>query len=183
MNFYILLKRISPRLKNLSRYLLRTQSAQSSFGADDIYQEMCLHLWQRFKNGVSPEFNDAYIVKSCEFHIRNFLRKKIDKLKPRSLEEPLGETGLLLKDTLISSLSHHNDCFNHILIEEIRKKISNEKEEGVFNLLLKGHTVRDIGKNLGISHVMVVKYKNRIVKRWKNEVLGYQKEKTVTYGN
>lgn len=180
MNFNVLLERVSPRLKSLSRYLSRTKSANGSFGAEDIYQEMCLRLWQRFENGIPLEFNDAYIIKGCEFHARNFLRKKTDRLKPKSLDEPINDTGLLLKDTLTGSQSHHNTCFNNILIEEMKNKTANKKEKNVFDLLMQGHTVRSIGKNLGISHVMVVKYKNRIVKRWKVDVLGYQKEKTLT---
>lgn len=180
MDFDTLLKRISPRLKILSRRLLRIQNSRGSFDAEDIYQEMCIHLWQRFQNGTPPEFNDAYIVKSCEFHIRNYLRKEIDKFKSRSLDEPINETGLSLKDVLINASSNPYICFNNILINDIRNKMTNRKEENVFNLLLQGHTVRGIGEYLGISHVMVVKYKNRIVKRWKDDVLGYQKEKTLT---
>ncbi len=183
MDFDALLKRISPRLKNLSRHLLKIQNNQRSFNAEDIFQEMCIHLWQKFRNGVPPEFNDAYIIKGCEFHIRNYLRKKTDKFKLISLDEPINETGLSLKDILINTKSGPDVCLNNILIHEIRNTLANNKEKDVFNLLIQGHTVRSIGERLGISHVMVVKHKNRIIKRCRNNVFGYQKDKILTYSN
>lgn len=181
MEFRILLKRLTPRLKNLSRRLLRIRSAQGHFDAEDIFQEMCVHLWQKFNNGAPPEFNDSYIIKGCEFHIRNYLRKETDKYKSKSLDEPINETGLSLKDILANTESVSNACFNKILIDEIKNKITNEKEQRIFNLLIEGHTVRCIGARLGISHVMVIKYKNKIINRCRNdEKNGYRKNKIFT---
>jgi len=39
-----------------------------------------------------------------------------------------------------------------------------KREKDVFGLLLEGYTVREAGGKLGISHVMVVKLKNKIIK-------------------
>jgi DNA-binding CsgD family transcriptional regulator len=40
-----------------------------------------------------------------------------------------------------------------------------KREKDVFGLLLEGYTVREAGEKLGISHVMVVKLKNRLINK------------------
>jgi DNA-binding NarL/FixJ family response regulator len=44
-----------------------------------------------------------------------------------------------------------------------------DRERSVLSYLLKGYTVREAAKELGISHVMVVKYKKGIVGKWRKK--------------
>ena len=170
MNFETLLKRISPRLKILAKRLVFGYNIYGFFDEEDLFQEMHIHLWNNFGNGVSSDFNNAYIIKGCEFYIRNYLRKKREKVRILSLEKPINEYGDTLKDILPDtkeSLANYVD--RKITISEIKNNGITKREREVFLSILGGYTVREIGRKLGISHVMVIKYKKRIIKKWQKK--------------
>ena len=50
----------------------------------------------------------------------------------------------------------------------------NEREKNILSLYLKGLTTREIGRTLGVSHVMVIKVEKRIIEKFEET-----KEKTV----
>ena len=90
MDFETLFKKTSPRLKRIAR----SYNGRSFFIDEwDLYQEMFIHLWNNFKDGAPAGMNEAYIVKGCEFHILNYIRKEREKATIVSLEEPLNEDG------------------------------------------------------------------------------------------
>ena len=164
MNFNELHRRLSPRLKAIARHRNRIGS---SFDENDLYQEMSIYMWNTYKNGVPADINDSYIVKGCEFHILNYIRKEKDKRLIISIEEPINENG----DTLKELLPDNSEAIDrHVERDMAFNKIMNngftKPEKRVLALLLKGHTVREAAKKLGISHVMVVKYKKNVVKKW-----------------
>jgi RNA polymerase sigma factor (sigma-70 family) len=169
MDFKILLEKVTPALKAIARRnILRGFHDQ-----EDLYQQMCLYLWQRFEEGAPIGMNEAYIIKACEFHLLNFLRKGRRMPSHISMDMPISDTELTLKDTLLSGTTHFlNHIDSHIGMDEINKKRLTDKERRVLGLLLKGHTLREIASTLGISHVMVVKYKKNIIKKAKAR--GYQ---------
>lgn len=167
MDFETLLKKISPRLRRIAR----NHNGHGFFiDKEDLYQEMCIHLWSNFKDGVSVGMNDAYVARGCEFHILNYLRKVREKVRIVSLEKPLNDNGGTLGDVLPDtkeSLSNYID--RKITISDIKNNGITKKEKEVFSFILDGHTVREIGKKLDISHVMVVKYKQRIIEKWRRK--------------
>ena len=57
----------------------------------------------------------------------------------------------------------------HLVLEDIKNNGFTKREKEVFSLILGGYTVRETGKKLDISHVMVIKYKQRIMKKWWNK--------------
>ncbi|MDD5617926.1 MAG: hypothetical protein PHG69_02425, partial [Candidatus Omnitrophica bacterium] len=70
MDFRILLERITPALRSIARkHLLRT-----FYDEEDLYQEMCIYLWQEYSQGLPLGINESYVIKGCEFHILNYLR-------------------------------------------------------------------------------------------------------------
>jgi len=170
MDFKVLLEKITPALRNVARkHLLK-----GFYDENDLYQEMCLYLWQEYSEGLPIGINEAYVIKGCEFHMLNYLRKGRKKFRLISLDEPISEEGGTLKDvipdpqnTLLSDLD------NKLTIDDIRNKNLTKKESDVFSLLIKGYTVREIAEQIGISHVMVVKYKKKIMDKFK--IKGYQK--------
>ena len=168
MNFEDRLRKITPRLKKIARY----HKALGFFiDEDDLYQEMCAYLWNSFRDGVPGNLNDAYIVKGCEFYILNYLRMKREKAMVVSLEKPLNGSGWTLKDILPDTkepLANYVD--RKMTINEIRNNGITEREKEVFSFIIKGYTTREIGKELGISHVMVVKYKQKIIKNWRKKI-------------
>jgi len=99
------------------------------------------------------EKNETYILKGCYFYIKNFLRKNRKK-KIISLEEIL-ENGQNIKNL------EFMDEYNLNNYEENFETL-NEREKTILNLFINGYTTREIGRKLGISHVMVIKIKKRI---------------------
>ena len=163
MEFGELYKRISPRLERAACFYNRRGYY---FDRDDLYQEMAGYLWDTYKDGVPEGLNDAYIVKGCEFHILNYMRKEKEKVYKVSLEAPINENGDTLKENIADgqeSLDKKVD--KKMLVDHIMNNGFSKREKDVFGLLLEGYTVREAGKRLGISHVMVVKLKNRLIKQ------------------
>ena len=159
-DFDILLKKISPRLKAIAR---RMNGHGRYIDGKDLYQEMIVHLWVKFSNGKPDGINEAYIVRSCKFHISNYLRVVRDKAHFVSMETPIDEDGNTLMDLLPDGrISTDERVDNRLNIERIRKAGLSRREKEVFSLLLKGYTVREAGEKLGVSHVRIVRIKKHI---------------------
>jgi len=163
MDFETLFKEISPKLKRIAR----NHNGHGFFiGEEDLYQEMCIHLWNNFKGGLPDGLNEAYVVKSCEFHILNYLRKNNTKAIIVSLEKPINDDGYTLGDILPDGGESLDKCIDrNLTMDKISNNGLTKKEKVVFLLLLAGYTVREIGKEMGISHVMVVKRKKKIIEK------------------
>jgi len=161
MEFEALYNRISPRLMKIASFYGKRGY---SFDKDDLYQEMTAYLWGKFKFGVPEGFNDTYIIKGCEFHILNYMRKEKEKVYRISMEEPFNESGDALRDTFQdSSLPLDVSIDRKMMVDHIMNNGFSKREKDVFGLLLEGYTVRETGERLGISHVMVIKLKNRLL--------------------
>lgn len=162
MRFEELYEKITPRLKRIAGFY---NNRGNSFDRDDLFQEMVIHLWNNFKDGVREGLNDSYIIKGCEFHILNYMRKQKEKAYRVSLEEPINENGDTLREILAGySETPDKTVDKKMLVDHVMNNGFSKKEKDVFKLLLEGYTVREAGIKLGISHVMVVKLKNKIIK-------------------
>jgi RNA polymerase sigma factor (sigma-70 family) len=168
MEFSELFKRIASRVRIIAR---KYRCFSPFFNEEDLYQEMCMYLWSTFKDGAPPHLNDAYIVRGCEFHILNYLRKEREKIRKVSLDEEINEQGESLKDVLVTR-GETMDVYldKKLTIEYILNNGFSRREKEVFSLLIKGHTVREAGSILGISHVMVVKLKNRLIEKYQKNM-------------
>lgn len=170
MDFRILLEKITPALK----YIARKHLFYSFYSEDDLYQEMCLYLWQHYGGGLPIGINEAYIIKGCEFHIQNFLRKGRPKAAISSLDEFITPGGLTFADILEDKRADFRLTIeNKVTIDEIANIGLTDKEKSVLSYLLKGYTIREIARELGVSHVMILKHKKEITKKWRKK--GYQK--------
>jgi RNA polymerase sigma factor (sigma-70 family) len=166
MDFRILLEKITPALKIIARKHL----FYSYYSEEDLYQEMCLYLWQHYAGGLPIGINEAYVIKGCEFHIQNFLRKGRPKALISSLDELISANGLTLGDILEDKKGDFRSSVeNNITIDEITDMGLIDKEKSVLTYLLKGYTAREIAKELGVSHVMVLKHKKNIAKKWRKK--------------
>ncbi|MBU1121926.1 MAG: sigma-70 family RNA polymerase sigma factor [Candidatus Omnitrophica bacterium] len=171
MEFNELYNSLSGRLNKLATKMKRTHGAAiSSIDKDDLYQEMVIYLWEKYRKGVPQEFNDSYLVKGCHFHILNYLRKKRNKVSIVSLDNPINEDGTTVKDILYNrGESVRAAIDNGITMEQIKNNGFSKREKDVFSLLLEGVTVRAAGSKLGISHVMVVKHKKNLIAKWQRK--------------
>jgi len=162
MDFQTLVNRISPKLKGITH---RLNGHFTFFNDEDLYQEAMSHLWIDYNGGKLFDKTDSYILQGCYFHLKNHIRKVQDKACLVSMHTLIGEK----EDTELESLlcledprSCFEDTHNKILIEEILNDGLTAREKEVFSLCLEGLTTREIGKILGISHVMVVKLRGKI---------------------
>src|SRR3989338_6678611 len=164
MDFRILLEKITPAL----RFVARKHLLYSVYDEEDLYQEMCIYLLQHYGHGLPIGINESYVIKGCEFHIQNFLRKGRPKVVFSSIDElvsPGGPTlGEILEDKRESSGSRIE---NELTIDEIKNMNLTDKERAVLSCLLKGCTVREAAGTLGVSHVMVLKHKKAILAKWR----------------
>ena len=167
MDFRILLERITPTLRHIARrHVLR-----GFYSEEDLYQEMCLYMWQHYSQGLPIGINEAYVIKGCEFHIQNFLRKGRPKARLSSLDQLISERGQKLVDVLEDKRSDFRlSIEDKVTVDEIRDVGLSEKEKSVLSCLLRGLTVREAANELGISHVMVLKHKKNIKKKWRKRV-------------
>ncbi|MDD5679810.1 MAG: sigma-70 family RNA polymerase sigma factor [Candidatus Omnitrophica bacterium] len=167
MDFKILLEKITPAL----RAIARKHVFYSFYDAEDLFQEMCLFLWNNYSQGMPIGINEAYVIKGCEFHILNFLRKGRPKALILSIDEIVTPEGLKLGDVLEDKRnSRLTNADQNIGIEDIKNAGLTDREKRVFSLLLEGKTAREAAKELGISHVMVLKYKKKIMQKWQKKV-------------
>lgn len=163
MDFKILLERITPALKAIAR-----KNVLCGFhDADDLYQQMVMYLWGRFKDGIPIGMNKAYVIKACEFYLLNFLRKGRRAPFHYSLDAPVRDTNMTLMDTLHDKRDTLSESESSINIDLIRDKSLTAKERRVLEMLLEGYTVREIADKMGISHVMIIKYKQKIIAKSK----------------
>ena len=170
MDFRILLDKITPALRNIARRHI----LYGFYDEEDLYQEMCLYLWQNYRYGLPIGINEAYVIKGCEFHLLNFLRKGRPKAQLESLEKVITPEGLKLGDILEDKEAEYlKKAELNLTIDSITSLGLTDSEKRVFSLLLKGNTVREAAREMGISHVMVLKYKKSIIKKWQEK--GYQK--------
>ncbi len=171
MHFEDLLKRISPKLKGIA---YRLNGHFSFFNDEDLYQEALIHLWLNFKEGKLEDKTDSYILQGCYFHLKNYIRKKYDKAKLISLGNMTNEEGETFDLENILSLEDPHYSFELInckmLIEKINHNGLTRREKEVFKLSLEGLTTREIGCRLGVSHVRVVRLKQKVKEKSKRYI-------------
>ncbi|MDD5422526.1 MAG: sigma-70 family RNA polymerase sigma factor [Candidatus Omnitrophica bacterium] len=166
MYFRVLLEKITPAL----RFIARKHLLLGYYDEEDLYQEMCIYLWQHYANGLPIGINESYVIKGCEFHIQNFLRKGRPKVVFSSIDELVTPEGLTLGDILEDKRETPGSRIeSELTVDEIRGLGLTDKERAVLSYLLKGHTVREAAAQMDISHVMVLKHKKSIITKWRKK--------------
>ncbi|MEW6608303.1 MAG: sigma-70 family RNA polymerase sigma factor [bacterium] len=165
MEFEELVKRFSSKIKHLAS---KTFISSQMIDREDLYQEMVYHLWERWRRGELEGKTDAYIMGSCYFYLKNYLRKNKEKTKIISLNEPIGEGKEEIGELIPDQKPLIDERIDDILfVRRIMQKGLKQREKEVATFLSEGWTLRGIGEKLGISHVMVLKIKKDIEKKIK----------------
>lgn len=171
-NFEDLIRKLSPTLRRITHKL---NGHFTFFDEDDLYQEALELLWVRHNQDKLGDKTESYVLQGCYFHLKNYIRKTIDKAKLVSLQK-LTEDG----DSTIESFLGYADrriednAENVSIFESVAVKRMTARERAVLKLSMEGATVREIGKRLGISHVMVLKIKKGMRKHLESTFSGYQ---------
>jgi RNA polymerase sigma factor (sigma-70 family) len=163
MYFETLVKRVSPKLKQITRKL----NGHFSFMDDqDLFQEALLHLWVDYERGSVADKTDSYLLQGCYFHLKNYIRKMQDSAPVLSLSSIIDEDGAHLEEILLTSDPAPFEYAEGRLQIEALENGMTEREKRVLALCIEGLTTREIGKQLGISHVSVVKIRNKLKGRY-----------------
>ena len=159
-SFEVVVNRLSPTLKRITH---RLNGHFSFFDDDDLFQEALVHLWGAFRHGSLTDKTDSYILQGCYFHLKNYIRKTMDKARLVSLYRLMDEADASLEDVLpLADASASREAEERILTEQARMSGLTAREKEVLSFCLDGLTTREIGSRLGISHVMVIKIRDRI---------------------
>lgn len=170
MKFEELVKKLTPKLKGIAYKL---NGRYTMLDHDDLFQEALLHLWSDFRNGKLSDKTDSYILQGSYYHLKNHLRGVEDNTFFFSLDEAIGEDGTTLAEKLPEPGNVEMETMDDKLtVEEIVDCDLTEREKSVITLYLDGLTVREVARQLGVSHVCVVKTVERI--REKAKKLLYQ---------
>ena len=160
MEFEDRLKKLSPTLRRITHKL---NGHFSFFDDDDLYQEALECLWIWFRQGKLSNKTDSYILQGCYYHLKNYLRKTLDRARLVSLSNIIDEEGSTLEKFLAFEDKAPSDSAAEVLLDkELGSAGLTSREKMVLKYSLNGLTIREIGSRLGVSHVMVVKLKKRI---------------------
>lgn len=163
-DFEKILKKLSPTLRRITHKL---NGHFTFFDEDDLFQEALQHLWICHNDDTLYDKTDSYVLQGCYFHLKNYIRKTMDKAKLLSLQK-LYEDGDSSLETFLGyeDRSIEDNAENRSILEGEAVRNMTERERLVLKLSMEGSTVREIGERLGISHVMVVKMRKGMRKRF-----------------
>lgn len=175
-NFEDLIRKFSPKLRGITHKL---NGRFTFFDEDDLFQEALGHLWLYYNHNKLDNKTDSYVLQGCYFHLKNYIRKMMDKARHVSLQK-LTEDG----DSALESFLGYEDrrieenAEGLAISESEAAKRMTGRERAILKLSMDGATVREIGRRLGISHVMVLKIRKGMRKNlariFNREEKGYQ---------
>ncbi|MEM5777537.1 MAG: sigma-70 family RNA polymerase sigma factor [Candidatus Aenigmatarchaeota archaeon] len=174
MNFEEFYKKFEQDLK---REINSVSYYTSYIDKEDLFQEVALHLWNVWKENEFDKNTIFYILQSCKFYLKNYLRCIDDGLIKLSLDEELYGKEITLKEIIPDKSDQFSKLENKIFIDELLHNNSRltAKEKQVLSILYKGfkskergYTIREIGSIIGISHVRVIKIKENLKRKIKN---------------
>jgi len=135
----------------------------------DLLQEMFVHLVR--VEVELPGHTPSWYIKSCEFQARNYLKlgRSVDSLKRACNLVRLGQSH---DDTdgyvfCVVDAVDPLDGFAEVMINDIVRMVVphlSEAQQEILFLLLKGMGVREIARELGITHPAVIKHRRKIAR-------------------
>ena len=164
MSFDVLINRISPTLQRITQKL---NGRFTFMDHDDLLQEAILHLWVDFQNGRLHDKTDSYVLQGCFYHLKNYIRKVQDSVTVLSLSSVADEEAGRLEEILeADDVAAFDYVDGKMQVEALLESGMTQREREILAYSMEGMTTREIGARLGISHVSVVKVRNRIKERW-----------------
>jgi len=170
MDYEDLVRKISPKLKGIVK---RVQVDSAVFDGNDLYQEALLLLWVDFKGGKLNGKTDSYILQRCYFYLKNYIRKNYSRVHLISFDQLIEKNqNFDFTESLYSEgfERYVEDIDCEILIDQIKNNVLTKREKEVFCLSMEELTTREIGEKLGVSHVRVVKLKQKIKEKCKRYI-------------
>jgi RNA polymerase sigma factor (sigma-70 family) len=177
MSFDIVVKRISPTLQRITQKL---NGHFTFMDHEDLFQEAVLRLWTDFQAGALNDKTDSYLLQGCYYHLKNYIRTVQDKAPLVSLSDMVDEEAVRLAEILeAEDVAPFDYVDGKMQVEALLESGLTPRERDVLALSMEGMTTREAGQKLGVSHVAVVKVRNKLKARYeqlngKDLSAGYQ---------
>ncbi len=135
----------------------------------DLLQEMFIHLVR--VQVELPARTPSWYIKSCEFHARNYLKhgRSVDSLKRARNLIPFGQVSddadgkiLFLLDPA-DPIDLHSELVTQDIVNLIMLRLT-DTQQRIFFFLIHGLGVREIARELGITHPAVIKHRKKIAR-------------------
>ena len=133
----------------------------------DLVQEMLLHL-VRVEEDL-PGRTVSWYITSCQFHARHYLDRgrSVDSMKRWGNLVPLGaahddgEGGLESWQEAADPVDPHGELIMQDIVNLLVVRLTDTQQRVLF-LLIRGFGVREIGRELRLSHSMIVRHRRAI---------------------
>ena len=133
----------------------------------DLVQEMLLHLVRVEKE--LPGRTVSWYITSCRFHARHYLKRgrSVDSMKRCTNLVPLGEDhddgdgGFVRCVDAADPGDAHAEFLMQDIVNLLIVRLTDVQQQILF-LLIRGHGVREIGRELSLSHPMISKHRKKI---------------------
>jgi len=159
-SFDVLVKRIAPTLQRITQKL---NGHFTFMDHEDLFQEALLHLWTDFQGGALDDKTDSYVLQGCYYYLKNYIRKVQDRAPLVSLDSIVDEEAVRLEEILeAEDVAAFDYVDGKMQVEALLASGLTQRERDVLALSMEGMTTREVGKKLGISHVAVVKVRNKL---------------------
>lgn len=155
---------IVKQLRGVASKLTRDPEMQK-----DILQEMSIHLIQA--QTELPDRTVSWYIKSCEFHARNYLKhgRSIDSIKRARNSVPLVQLdgdrhrdAYCLLETM-DPVDLRGELSTKDIVDLVMRNLTDMQQQ-ILSLLMKGFRVREIARELHISHPAVIKHRKKIAR-------------------
>jgi DNA-directed RNA polymerase specialized sigma24 family protein len=147
---------------SLERLIRKTTTDSALY--EDLLQEALVHLWLTERR--RPGQTTSWYLQSCKFHLQHYLAsgRSVDSTKRRSgqlqFTQDSGE-----EDGIPEQGDEGNSVVTSVSARELMSLLSpllSTQENAVLDCLADGLGARAIGRELNMSHTMVIKHRRRI---------------------
>jgi len=131
----------------------------------DLMQEAKLHLW--LTGHSRPGQTLSWYLQSCRFHLQHFLNsgRSIDSTKRWRDQSQSDESSDNENEIPQPSMDSGNSVVTWVSAREIialLKRHLSPQEQAVLDCLADGLGLREIGRQLDLSHTMVIRHRQKI---------------------
>jgi RNA polymerase sigma factor (sigma-70 family) len=160
MKFEKIVKKLTPKLRGIA---YRLNGKYTVLDHDDLYQEALAHMWEEFCAGKLEGKTDSYVLQGAYYHLKNHLRGLDDNTFFARLDEPVSEEGCALGELIPAE---DDGVYEAAETRELLERCGlTEQEKEVLHLYADGLTVREVGEQIGVSHVTILKMLNSVKKK------------------
>src|SRR5260370_14116744 len=152
-----------PSIQDSLIHMIRRMTSNPTL-RDDLLQEALIHFW--LTQSRRPGQTRSWYLQSCKFHLQHYLAsgRSIDSAKRRASELNFGdspEDGEGFPDEADAG----NTVLTWVSAREIMSLLARHlspSEKAVLDHLANGLGPREIGRELRISHTLVIRHRRRI---------------------